>query len=170
MTDTEVEKQLKKLDEKKERLYRAGKFMQAMKVDSEILELRKRVLMTAEYERASLAECIKEKPKEVQDEFEYQVCLFSVLADMLYTVTMEISENLKRHTEFSKLSVTENVKDINKRISAVVRILDLNCNADTAEDYGSFSDDLLPLLKQKAQEHIAWIQLERNKEIAYAKD
>lgn len=170
MTDREIEAQLKKLDEKKTRLYRQGKFVQAMKVDGEILELRKRVVMTAEYERANLADCIRNESQEVQDEFEYQVCLFSVLADMLYTVTMEISENLKRHTEFSKLSVTENVKDINKRISAVVRILDLSCNADTAEDYGSFSDDLLPLLKQKAQEHIAWIQMERDKNIAYAKD
>lgn len=170
MTDREVEIQLKRLDEKKTRLYRQGKFVQAMKVDGEILELRKRVIMTAEYERADLADCIRSKPKDVQDEFEYQVCLFNVLADMLDMVTMEICENLKRHTEFSKLSVTENVKDIKKRIGAVVHILDINSNADTAEDFGSFSDDLLPLLKQKAQEHIAWIQMERDKNIAYAKD
>lgn len=170
MTDREIEAQLKRLDEKKTRLYRQGKFVQAMKVDGEILELRKRVIMTAEYERADLADCIRSKPQDVQDEFEYQVCLFNVLADMLDMVTMEICENLKRHTEFSKLSVTENVKDIKKRIGAVVHILDINSNADTAEDFGSFSDELLPLLKQKAQEHIAWIQMERDKNIAYAKD
>lgn len=167
MTETEYYVQRNKLVNDMNMYRQAGDLENQAKTVMQMKQLDDRYEEELECATAFVSDLVKNKPDDIKEQFEEVTIRLCVLSDLIDTTTIDLINLLHAHTNMMQLSIGDDIKILKSVTSRIVKAFDDNSNEDTQEDYASFSEQLMPLIKKKSQEHLAWIQLEREKDRLY---
>lgn len=164
-----IEKELHQLEEKRKKLWSKGKMVQAMAMDEKINSLNAKIEYMTTKERTTLDKLLQEHEEE-RDRLEVNTAMLLALVDSTDWIITETNTILNRLSSESMLSITDELKQIRKRIAKSVRKFDTLCNDATSEDFAKLSDELRPIIRKKVEEHISWVKLNQDNKILYTQD
>lgn len=165
MTETEYFEQKYKLVEAMTKFTQANDFENRAITIMQLEQLNDRYLQELDETTAMVSDLVKDKPDHVKELFEELTIRLYVLGDLIDSTAIEFVNALNEHTEMKELSLCEKISRLREVTASIVQTFDENSNEDTQEDYAKFSEQMMPLLKKRTEEHLAWIQLEREREL-----
>lgn len=165
MTEVEYFEQKYKLVNAMTECMQSNDFAGRARIAIQLEQLNDRYLQELDETTAMVSDLMKDKPDEVKELFEELTIRLYVLGDLIDSTAIEFMNALNEHTEMKELALCDDIANLHEITAKIVKTFDDNSNADTQEDYAQFSEQLMPLLKKRTEEHLAWIQVEREREL-----
>lgn len=167
ITVEDVEKEIRKITEKKAKLLSKGRVYEALKENQKLQQLRGKLEYMVENDRTTLKELLENSDVETVEKWERNCLLMVVLIDLADSVTTEVNAQMNKFQEGMTLSTYNKVHSIKKELNDLVRNLTFNSNQETAEDWGDLSDQIMHCVMNFVYAHQAKLKRERNNKINY---
>lgn len=167
MTEEEILKEIKKLEEKRDKYWLKGNFAKASAFSAQIKNYNQRLQYIEERDKVTLHELLEDKP-ELIETFDLLTIMVTSLINATDFALVDINQNIAELTKGKQMLITDRIQRIKEEMGKVVHILDSNANAETAEDYGALSERLYLMARKECEKHLSWLNINRSEKVKYA--